>query len=186
MVKRSLQASLTAIQEAKSAFALKGWTQDNLAAEVNLKTRQPIWRFFSGRPVERHTDEDFAHIYACGDALSSILGVVLDVGLYKSLQQLSDEFPDSRQSQERFGLWWQTNYSTWAEQLKTTVINYRNINHQWEFSIEQQQVLQRYYDANQLLLDCLDSNCEATLAIRQEIEANLLLPQKELEDREWE
>jgi predicted NACHT family NTPase len=55
MVKRSLQASLNGIQQAKRAFALKGWTQDNLAAEVNLKTRQPIWRFFSGRPVERHT-----------------------------------------------------------------------------------------------------------------------------------
>ncbi|MEH1783727.1 MAG: hypothetical protein V7K67_16250 [Nostoc sp.] len=55
MVKRSLQASLTGIQEAKRAFVRKGWTQDNLAAEVNLKTRQPIWRFFSGRPVERHT-----------------------------------------------------------------------------------------------------------------------------------
>ncbi|MBN3890932.1 MAG: NACHT domain-containing NTPase [Nostoc sp. JL31] len=130
--------------------------------------------------------QDFAHVHACGDALSIILGIVLDVGLHKSLQQLSDQFPNSRQSQERFGLWWETNYSTWAEQLKTTVINYRNINHQWEFSLEQQQVLQRYYDANQLLLDCLHSNCEVTPAIRQEIEATLLLPQKELEDREWE
>ncbi|MEH1983623.1 MAG: hypothetical protein V7L27_30890, partial [Nostoc sp.] len=55
MVKRSLEASLSGIQEAKRAFAREGWTQDNLAAEVNLKTRQPIWRFFSGRPVERHT-----------------------------------------------------------------------------------------------------------------------------------
>ncbi|MHC5863072.1 MAG: NACHT domain-containing protein, partial [Nostoc sp.] len=55
MVKRSLEASLTGIQEAKRAFARKGWTQDNLAAEVNLKTRQSVWRFFSGRPVERHT-----------------------------------------------------------------------------------------------------------------------------------
>jgi len=54
MVKRSLQASLTGIQQAKRAFAYKGWTQENLALEVNLKTRQPIWRFFSGRPVERH------------------------------------------------------------------------------------------------------------------------------------
>jgi predicted NACHT family NTPase len=55
MVKRSLQASLSGIQQAKRAFARKGWTQENLALEVNLKTRQPIWRFFSGRPVERHT-----------------------------------------------------------------------------------------------------------------------------------
>ncbi len=54
MVRRSLQASLTGIQQAKRAFALKGWTQENLAGEVNLKTRQPIWRFFTGRPVDRH------------------------------------------------------------------------------------------------------------------------------------
>ncbi|WP_375473969.1 NACHT domain-containing protein [uncultured Nostoc sp.] len=130
--------------------------------------------------------QDFAHIHACGDSLSNILGIVLDVGLYKSLQQLSDQFPNSRQSQERFELWWQTNYSAWAKQLKITVINYRNINHQWQFSPDQQQVLQRYYDANQLLLDCLHSNSEVTPAIRQEIEATLLLPIKELEDREWE
>ncbi|MEH1797158.1 NACHT domain-containing protein [Nostoc sp.] len=130
--------------------------------------------------------QDFAHIHACGDSLSNIMGIVLDVGLYKSLQQLSDQFPNSRQTQERLQLWWQTNYSAWAEQLKMTVINYRNINHQWHFSPEQKQVLQRYYDANQLLLDCLHSNCEVTAAIRQEIEATLLLPQKELEDREWQ
>ena len=54
MAKRSLQASLTGIQQAKRAFALKGWTQENLAGEVNLKTRQPIWRFFTGRPVDRY------------------------------------------------------------------------------------------------------------------------------------
>ncbi|QSJ18953.1 NACHT domain-containing NTPase [Nostoc sp. UHCC 0702] len=130
--------------------------------------------------------QDFAHFHVCGDALSNILGIVLDVGLHKSLQQLSEQLPNSRQNQERFRLWLQTSYAAWAEQLKMTVMNYRNINHQWQFSAEQQQVLQRYYDANQLLLDCLHSNCEVTAAIRQEIEATLLLPQKELEEREWQ
>ncbi len=33
---------------------MKGWTQEYLAAEVDLQTRQPVWKFFSGRPVERH------------------------------------------------------------------------------------------------------------------------------------
>jgi predicted NACHT family NTPase len=53
MVKRSIQASPTGIQLAKRGFAIKGWTQENLAGEVNLKTRQPIWRFFTGQPVDR-------------------------------------------------------------------------------------------------------------------------------------
>jgi predicted NACHT family NTPase len=70
--------------------------------------------------------------------------------------------------------------------LRGTLTHYRNINHPWLFNLEQEQVLQRYYDANQLLIDCLNSNCEVTTATRQEIEATLLLPQKELEDREWQ
>jgi predicted NACHT family NTPase len=53
MLKRSLQVSPSGIKQAKRAFFLKGWTQENLAAEVNVKTRQPIWRFFTGQPVDR-------------------------------------------------------------------------------------------------------------------------------------
>jgi predicted NACHT family NTPase len=129
---------------------------------------------------------DFAHAYACADALNNILGIVLDAGLQKSLQQLSDELPNFHQNQERFQQWWQVHYSTWSQQLKTTISNYRDIHHHWQFSQPQQEVLQRYYDANQLLLDCLNSNCEVTAAIRQEIEETLLLPTQELEAREWQ
>lgn len=35
-------------------------------------------------------------------------------------------------------------------------------------------------------IDCLNSNCEVTTATRQEIESTSLLPQKELQDREWQ
>jgi predicted NACHT family NTPase len=130
--------------------------------------------------------QDFAHAHVCGEALSNILIVVLDTGLQKSLQQLNHEFPNPDQNQRRFEDWWQKSYQAWSEQLKTTIIHYRDINHPWHFNSEQQRSLQRYYDANQLLLDCLNSNSEVTAAIRQEIEATLLLPQKELEDREWQ
>jgi predicted NACHT family NTPase len=54
MAKRSLKASQEGITRAKRAFDLRGWTQEYLAAEVGLQTRQSIWKFFSGRPVERH------------------------------------------------------------------------------------------------------------------------------------
>ncbi|MFQ4138202.1 NACHT domain-containing protein [Nodosilinea sp. PGN35] len=54
MAKRSLKASQYGIAQAKRSFDLKGWTQEYLAAEVGLQTRQPVWKFFSGRPVERH------------------------------------------------------------------------------------------------------------------------------------
>lgn len=53
--KRSLKASLSGIKQAKQQFNSKGWTQEYLAIEVGIKTRQPIYRFFAGKAVERFT-----------------------------------------------------------------------------------------------------------------------------------
>jgi predicted NACHT family NTPase len=128
---------------------------------------------------------DLAHASLCGDALSDILGIVLDAGFHKSLQQLRSEYPNPVQNHGRFQTWWEIHHETWAEHLKTAIDRYRQIHHHWQFDAEQQQTLQRYYTANQLLLDCLHSNCEVTAKIRQDIESTLLLPQKELEAREW-
>ncbi|MBO3458094.1 NACHT domain-containing NTPase [Aetokthonos hydrillicola Thurmond2011] len=61
MAKRSLQASIDGIRRAKHAFKYKGWTQEYLAAEVGLETRQPIWKFFSGKPVDRQVFYDICY-----------------------------------------------------------------------------------------------------------------------------
>jgi len=53
MVRRSLRASIVGIEKAKRAFKCKGWTQADLANEVGIETRQPIWKFFTGKPIER-------------------------------------------------------------------------------------------------------------------------------------
>jgi predicted NACHT family NTPase len=53
MSKRSLQASSEGMTKARLAFKRKGWTQEVLAGEVGLETRQPIWKFFAGKPVDR-------------------------------------------------------------------------------------------------------------------------------------
>ncbi|MTJ10556.1 NACHT domain-containing NTPase [Anabaena sp. UHCC 0204] len=124
--------------------------------------------------------QDFAYAHACSEALNNILVMVLDAGFYKSLQQLKDQLPSSSQNRERLQEWWQKNYSAWVEQLKGAIAQHRNNKYPWQFSSEQQQVLESYYNANQLLVDCLNSNCEVTTAIREEIEATLLLPKKEL------
>lgn len=133
-----------------------------------------------------HQPQDLADVNSCHEALSNILVMILDAGFHKSLQQLKNQLPPSSQSRERLQDWWQHHYAAWVEQVRATVANYRNIHHPWQFTLDQQQVLQRYYDANQLLVDCLNSNCEVTDVIRQDIEATLLLPQKALEDWEWQ
>ncbi|MGV0027753.1 NACHT domain-containing protein [Phormidesmis priestleyi] len=127
---------------------------------------------------------DFALTQAYVDALNNALIVVCDVELRRSLQRLKDQLPDLAKRRGGFQAWWQSNALDWAERLKAVISQQGNTDQQWSFSPEQQQVLQQYYDANQLLLDCLNS-CEVTAAVRQEIKATLLLPKKELEDREW-
>ncbi|MBH8552997.1 NACHT domain-containing NTPase [Nostocaceae cyanobacterium CENA357] len=62
MAKRSLQASDEGIRKAKQAFKRKGWTQEYLASEVNLETRQPIWKFFTGKPIDRHVFNDICFV----------------------------------------------------------------------------------------------------------------------------
>jgi len=128
---------------------------------------------------------DFAYAHTCSEALSNILGMVIDVGFRKSLEKLLDQLPNSKLTKKRSQEWWKTHYHAWVEQLRVTTAQYRNINHAWKFSADQQQVLQSYYDANQLLVDCLNSNCEVTASIREEIESTLLLPKQALDDREW-
>jgi hypothetical protein len=49
----------------------------------------------------------------------------------------------------------------------------------WQFSSEQKQLLRCYYNAKQLLVDCLNSNGEVTAAIKQEMEASIFLPFQE-------
>ncbi|GAA6623630.1 NACHT domain-containing protein [Scytonema sp. NUACC26] len=77
MAKRSLQASTEGIRKAKYAFKLKGWTQEYLASEVGLDTRQPIWKFFSGKPVERYVFHEICHL--------------LDLNLEEIVQQPDEE-----------------------------------------------------------------------------------------------
>ncbi|WP_444980520.1 NACHT C-terminal helical domain 2-containing protein [Microseira wollei] len=50
----------------------------------------------------------------------------------------------------------------------------------FEFKPEQKSLLKQYYNANKLLIDCLNSDCYVSREVRQEIEETLLLPIEEI------
>jgi predicted NACHT family NTPase len=102
--------------------------------------------------------------------------------LKESLQQLKDRLPDtSSENHENFERWWQANGREWTEKLRAIMIEHRNIGHDWQFSEVQEKLLQQYYDANKLLVDCLNSDCYVSREVRAEIEASLLLPIAQIE-----
>lgn len=73
--------------------------------------------------------------------------------------------------------------SFWAINLQEIMIEHRNIGYDWELNYSQKELLQQYYNANTLLIECLNSDCYVSREIRQEIEDTLLLPTSEIEKR---
>ena len=102
--------------------------------------------------------------------------------LQRALQQVREQLPAfSSTNLKNIEKWWQVNGQTWLEQLRAIMIEYRNIGHDWQFSEAQQRLLKQYYEANKLLVDCLNKDCYVSREVREEIEASLLLPIAKIE-----
>jgi hypothetical protein len=107
----------------------------------------------------------------------------LDSEFQQSLRQLGDQLPDALNDEEKFLEWSQANGHTWIEQLRCLMIKHRNIGHDWQFSDKQKEMLEQYYEANLLLVECLNSDCYVSREVRSQIEDTLLLPIAEIEKR---
>jgi len=94
------------------------------------------------------------------------------------------QLPKVENNSKKFEQWCKASGQAWMEQLRDVMIKFRNIGHDWQFSNAQKQLLQQYYDANKLLVDCLNSDCYVSREVRQEIEDTLLLPISEIEKRQ--
>ncbi len=115
--------------------------------------------------------------------LSRSLSLSLDPELKNLLQKLREQLPN-RQDWQESEKWWLANGKAWCEELREVMIKHRNIGHDWQFSNEQKELLQQYYDANKLLADCLKSDCYVSREVRQQIEDTLLLPIAEIKQRQ--
>jgi hypothetical protein len=126
--------------------------------------------------IIEQVDED---VYKCFNR-------VFALGLPLELRQALEQFQNQRHQQsynifpQRF---WQPKKS-WIKQLRVVMIEHRNIGHDWQFSKQQNKLLKKYYEANKLLVDCLNSTCNVTPSVRNEIEETLLLPTKILPNAE--
>lgn len=111
-------------------------------------------------------------------ALDRILDITLghDHELKQSLQDLKNQLPSPRKDWNQFKQWWKANGTDWTEQLEAVMIQHCNIGHKWQFTEDQQELLQQYYNANRLLVKCLNSECYVSRGVRQQIEESLLLP----------
>ncbi|MBN8563152.1 MAG: NACHT domain-containing protein [Leptolyngbya sp. UWPOB_LEPTO1] len=101
--------------------------------------------------------------------------LAFDPELQQKLQKLKNQLP-SIDNWESYKYWWKTNRQAWTEQLRTVMVQFRNIGQDWQFTQVQEELLLQYYDANKLLVDCLNSDCYVSREVRDNIETTLLLP----------
>ncbi|MHC5929963.1 NACHT C-terminal helical domain 2-containing protein, partial [Nostoc sp.] len=106
--------------------------------------------------------------------------------LNQVLQTLKDKLPNPESNSEVLRHWWQSNGKDWVNKLRTLMIEHRNIGYYWQFSNEQTELLRQYYDANELLVDCMNNICVVSHEVRYTIEDTLLLPIAEIEKRKRE
>jgi predicted NACHT family NTPase len=124
------------------------------------------------RANERANDLEFA--------LDLALEHVEDLELRHKLQEMYKRLPDFK-DRDQFDKWWIQHGNRWRQDLYQITIKYRNIGHDWQFTSEQTQKLRKYYEANLLLAQCLNSQCYGSREVREEIEETMLLPVTEIE-----
>jgi predicted NACHT family NTPase len=143
---------------------------------------------------EAFTDITYAHtLHSLCDACIRVFNTIFDFALKvdpdfesslkQSLQKQQKQLLEIEKEEERLIEWTKTNSLVWIEQLRDFIMQYQNINREWQFSNQQEKALKQYYLANRLLVHCLNSDCYVSREVRQEIEDTLLLPIAEIEKR---
>jgi predicted NACHT family NTPase len=83
------------------------------------------------------------------------------------LQNLTQQLPEK----SAVSAWKEQHLADWRQELRAAMIRYRNIGHDWQFTILQKDNLKKYYLANKLLRELLqaEDECYLTLTTRQYI-----------------
>ncbi|MBD2208105.1 NACHT domain-containing NTPase [Calothrix sp. FACHB-1219] len=109
----------------------------------------------------------------------------LEDNFKRDLENIKSLLPEfSVKSSEIFINWAVKEGQTWADKLRALIVNYRNIRHNLNFfSEEHWRLLDQYYNANQLLVICLNTSSEVSHEVKKQIVDTLLLPITEIEKR---
>jgi predicted NACHT family NTPase len=95
--------------------------------------------------------------------------------LKEELKTLLNELP-TQKDREKFKQWRGENGKAWTKKFREVMIAHRNIWHDWQFNSQQRKLLEKYCDANTLLMECLGGEAVIDRGVRAEIENTLFLP----------
>lgn len=122
------------------------------------------------RPLDFATVMVFVRAFAIDHALQ--IDPKIDPEIRKGLEELKAQVD---KDEEELIDWVKEKGQDWAEQVRTKIVENHPIGEDWQFDEAQKDLLTKYYEANVLLMACLN-NAYVSHEVRQEIENTLLLP----------
>ncbi len=132
------------------------------------------------RSASTGSDPSAEQILALGLAFPGDRLLACDPDLKRALQPLQVQLLDAVRSGDNLQNWWNAWGQTWVEALRAAIVEHRDIGRNWQFSDLQRQLLQRYCEASQFLIDFLHSDLTVTPRVREEIWETLFLPIAEM------
>lgn len=98
----------------------------------------------------------------------------LDKSFQTAIKKLKNKLPHPEQEKTEIQTWWQIEGKNWVEEFRLILGEYRQIGYDAYLNPQQKEIWQQYYYANQLLVECLHSDCIFSSQLRENIEKNLL------------
>jgi hypothetical protein len=90
--------------------------------------------------------------------------------------ELANDINIIKTSQNKFQKWFQINAPLKVEELKNLLKKYRDINWDWNWTKDLFDLQRKYYEANILLVECLNINEVVSEEFKEQIKDELLLP----------
>jgi hypothetical protein len=192
-MKQQSDSLLEGDEELQQFFA---WVDQASRSESNIHNLSSVRDFYFNIAIAIAQIRDIARSVVCDITLlipfsdfrsraldlDRTLDLALDLNfdfapeLKRMLQTIKDELPKPVvENCPIFYDWWQFRGEEWIKKFNLMLNQHRSIGYDWQFSAKQEELLRKYYDANKLLVDCLNSDCYVSREVRQEIERSLLL-----------
>lgn len=106
------------------------------------------------------------------NTLDTCMELVFDARLKDTIAQLKNSLSSSENPVE----WWLQSGEAWIKELISTMVNFQDIGHSWDFNQEELITLDKYFYASKLLENCLSKDCYVSRHLRENLTRNILLP----------
>lgn len=111
-------------------------------------------------------------------------GLILNYNLKlkQALDDLLSKVPSNAFNGQNFEQeWWDKNQPAFIKKFRDIITLHSDIGYDWHFTDFEEEKIQRYWDMNTLLINCLNGNYELSNKVRRKIEDTLFLPIDEIE-----